>query len=822
MIDFLRDIKPVLASRCLICHGPSQQMNGLRLDRREDAMRGGYSGPVIRPGDSASSKLYALITKGIQAGDKRLVMPPSDPLASRETDLIRRWIDQGAAWPKEAEVHAKAPVRPLPWSFTPVRRPNMPALPGTGWVRNPIDAFIMAKLGSLHVDPSPEAAKTTLMRRVYLDLIGLPPTADQAATFLADQRADAYERLVDQLLQSPHYGEKWARQWLDLARYADSEGGIQDYVRPYAWRYRQWVIDALNQDMPFDQFTIEQMAGDLLPGSTPRQKIAAGFHRNTVTSREGGIDLEELRFAQLVDRTNTVGTTWLGLTIGCAQCHDHKYDPIRQSDYYRLLAFFQNALEVDIEAPLPGELGPYRRYIGEYRSQRRALLDQYDVAKLQPAWEDDMRYSGANPGKRTDLDAAYDRFCKQIDNGPKMLQKPSASRTQREQDTLSDYFVRNPGTAIGDKLKPMAEKLTALSAKYPPLSLIMSLAEDTRREPTFLRIRGNFKDTGIEVTPGAPEALRAPSANQLPDRLALARWLVSPENPLTARVAVNRMWQELFGRGLVSTSEDFGTQGEKPTHPELLDWLATEFVERGWSRKAICRLIVTSATYRQGSGLRPDLANRDPENALLARQSRLRLPAELIRDAALQASGLLLDTVGGESVRPPQPEGVTDLVYSFNWAESSGRSRYRRGIYVQTQRTALYPLLMNFDSPDRTVTCSRREVSNTPLQALNLMNDPVFTELAQALAARVLQEARGENDRIERAFRLCFSRSPGTTERDAALSYLERRRRMARANPKAVEQMPAADLEGVDQTEAVAWFGLSRALINADEFLTRE
>ena len=475
IIDFVRDIQLVLEKRCLACHGPQQQMNGLRLDRREDAMRGSHSGPVIRPGESAASKLYHLITTGIQVGDKRLVMPPADPLSSRETDLFRRWIDQGAAWPKDAEVQAAQPTRPLPWSFTPIRRASVPALPRTDWVRNPIDAFILAKLGSLHIDPSPEAAKTTLMRRVYLDLIGLPPTPEEAAAFLADQRADAYERLVDHLLQSPHYGEKWARQWLDLARYADSEGGIQDYVRPYAWRYRQWVIDALNQDMPFDRFTIEQMAGDLLPASTLQQKIATGFHRNTVTSREGGIDLEELRFAQLVDRTNTVGTAWLGLTVGCAQCHDHKYDPIKQRDYYRLLAFFQNGAELDIEAPLPGESGPYRRHIGEYREQRRNLLEQYDVSKLQAAWEDDMRYSGANPGKRTDLDGAYDRFCKHIDNGPKILQKPPASRPQREQDTLTDYFVQNPPTAVGEKFKPLAEKLTALSVKFPPLSMVMSL-----------------------------------------------------------------------------------------------------------------------------------------------------------------------------------------------------------------------------------------------------------------------------------------------------------------------------------------------------------
>jgi Protein of unknown function (DUF1553)/Protein of unknown function (DUF1549) len=642
----------------------------------------------------------------------------------------------------------------------------------------------------------------------------------EVEAFLAEESAGAYDRTLDRLLASPHFGERWARLWLDQARYADSNGYNIDAPRSI-WKYRDWVIAALNAGMPFDRFAIEQLAGDLCPGDAFAPRIATGFHRNTLINQEGGIDVEQFRVDSVADRVDTTGTVFLGLTVGCAQCHDHKYDPIKQRDYYKLLAFFQNGMEVDVEAPLPGELGPYRRHVGEYREQRRNLLNQYEVAKLQAAWEDDMRYSGAHPGKRTDLDGAYDRFCKQIDNGPKILQKAPASRTRREQDTITDYFVRSPGPDVGEKLKPLVEKLTALSAKYPPLSEIMTLAEDTARAPTYIRLRGNFKDRDAAVTSGTPEALPAALASQRTDRRALARWLVSRDNPLTARVAVNRMWQELFGRGLVSTSEDFGNQGEKPTHPELLDWLATEFVERGWSRKAICRLIVTSSTYRQRSEVRADLANRDPENTLLARQSRLRLPAELIRDSALQAGSLLLDTVGGPSVRPPQPEGVTDLVYSFKWAESAGESRYRRGIYVQTQRTAMYPLLMNFDSPDRTVTCSRREISNTPLQALNLLNDPVFTEAAQALAARVLREASG-GGRIERAFRICFARSPSPAERDAALSYLDRRRRLAAANPKALAEMPAADLDGVDPAEAVAWFGFSRALINTDEFLTRE
>ncbi|MEO8129255.1 MAG: DUF1549 domain-containing protein, partial [Bryobacteraceae bacterium] len=362
-VDFIRDVQPIFRARCVSCHGAASQSSGLRLDRREDALRGGYSGPVLQPVSSASSRLYQLISTGIAVKGKNLRMPPGGQLPSNEAEIIRRWIDQGAVWPLETDNQAAGKTRPRPWSFQPLRRDEPPSVSDATWVRNPIDAFVLAKLGN--TKPSPEAPKTTLVRRLYLDLTGLLPTPEETAAFLADDKPGAYERLVDRLLQSEHYGEKWARPWLDLARFADSEGGVQDYVRPYAWRYREWVIQAVNRDMPFDQFTISQMAGDLLPNPTLEQKLATGFHRNTVTSREGGIDLAQLRFDQLVDRANTVGTAWLGLTVGCAQCHDHKYDPITQKDYYRLMAFFENSAEVDIEAPVPGEIGPYRQHVGE-------------------------------------------------------------------------------------------------------------------------------------------------------------------------------------------------------------------------------------------------------------------------------------------------------------------------------------------------------------------------------------------------------------------------------------------------------------------------
>lgn len=707
--------------------------------------------------------------------------------------MIGRWIDEGASW-----VTGSARK---PWSFAPLKRPVLPSVMDAKWKRNGIDAFILAKLEGKRIAPSSEAGQNTLLRRIYLDLTGLPPTAEQMDEYLADKRPDAYERLVDHLLASPHFGEKWSRHWLDLARYADSEGGVQDYGRPFAWRYRDWVINAFNQDMPFDRFTTEQMAGDLLPQSTLAQKIATGFHRNTITSREGGVELERIRFEQLVDRASTVGTVWMGLTVGCAQCHDHKYDPLTQKDFYRLMAYFENSDETDLDAPLPGEWGVYRQYEGDFRKQRDELLRQYQVAPTLGFWEEGVRDALAHPGKRPNWDVSYDSFSKSVDHGTRTLLKNPFDRTPREQDALVDYFVRSSSGAIGKakydalKLKELGEKLKKLDEKYPRLSTVMTLAEENDRKPTHVRVRGNWADKGEQVTPGVPGSLS--SSKQGADRLSLARWLVSRENPLTARVAVNRLWQELFGRGLVRTSEDFGMQGELPTHPELVDWLASEFIDSGWSVKKMVRLMVTSATYKQSSHARKDLSAVDPANVLLARQSRFRLPAELIRDAALRASGLLNDTVGGESIRPPQPEGVADLQYSMKWEETKDRTKYRRGLYVFVQRTANYPLLMNFDAPDRTVTCARREASNTPLQSLNLMNDPVFVEAAQALASRV--QTKPEPERAGYLFRLCYARDPNNRERDLLLSYLAKR--------------------GDEQT---GWFGASRSLLNSDEFLTRE
>jgi len=801
-VDFRRDVEPLFRAHCLGCHGPAAQQSGMRLDDRGTLLKGGYSGkPAIIPGNSSASPLIQRVSglPGITA------MPPAGPrLSTEQIAVLRAWIDQGAPWSDSQAPVAVASGRTGHWAFQTIRRPAVPS-----GEANPIDAFVHVRLRKEGVAPSPEAPKNVLLRRVSLDLIGLPPTTEELAEFLADSRPDAYERQVDRLLASPHYGEKWARHWLDQARYADSDGYEKDWSRPYAWRYREWVIDALNRDLPFDRFTIEQIAGDLVPNSTVEQKVATGFHRNTLTNREGGIDNEQFRFENLVDRTATTGTVWLGLTIGCAQCHDHKYDPLKQKDFYRLAAFFDNVEEVDIDAPMAGELGPWLATRAEYRAKREELLRAYHVPELQAAWEKDMLRAAAHPGERTDWDLAWDCLLKLTEggDGEKILRKDAATRTQREREILTDHFVRNYHFAVGDnkykelKFDDLDKKLRELYASYPQLTRAMTVAESPQRHPTKLRVRGDYKNPGITVEPGVPEVLPQIDGTH-PTRLDLARWIVSRENPLTARVAVNRIWQEYFGQGLVKTSEDFGTQGDQPTHPELLDWLAAEFMDSGWSLKHMHRLIVTSETYKQSSNARPELESRDPGNTLLARQSRLRLPAELIRDEALSTSGLLYLEVGGPSVRPPQPKGVSEIGYSGNhWEESTGRDRYRRGLYIHFQRTTPYPLLANFDAPKGTVTACRRPRTDTPLQALNLLNDPVFLEAAQALAEQV-QPGLDFSLSLTRLFLRVLDREPGDGETQRLRSYFDQERKQF--------------------GEDAAWTSVASVLLNLDEFIVRE
>ncbi|MFN0166693.1 MAG: DUF1549 and DUF1553 domain-containing protein [Bryobacteraceae bacterium] len=721
--------------------------------------------------------------------------------------------------------------QPSLWSLAPIRRPEPPVVRAREWVRNPIDAFVLARLEKEGVAPSPAAPRHVLLRRLYLDLTGLPPSPREQDAFLSDRRPDAYERLVEQLLASDHYGEKWARQWLDLARFADSDGFRQDKFRPWAWRYRQWVIDAFNRDMPFDRFTIEQIAGDLLPSATVEQRVATGFHRNTLTNREGGIDSEQFRVEQVIDRTSTVGTVWLGLTVGCAQCHDHKYDPISQKDFYRLFAFFNSADEVNIDAPLEGEMGPHLKALPEFQAKRDKLVEQYGVPPLQRDWELRMVAAVANPGKWPDWDHAFDDLRTEFDDGLKILQMDPAARTRRQKKALTDYFLGNYGRVITKERKEelkfgeLQKQLRELDATLPELTQAGTLAPSPKPRATHVLLRGDFRQPGQEVSPGTPAVLPNTGLGETPNRLDLARWLVSRANPLTARVTVNRLWQEYFGRGLVVTSENFGNQGEKPSHPELLDWLASEFLDHRWSLKHVHRLIVTSNAYRQSSNSRPDLESRDPQNTLLARQSRFRLPAELIRDSTLAASGLLHPAVGGPSVRPPEPAGATSGTnVAGRWAETQGPERYRRGMYIQLFRTAPYPLLLNFDAPNAYRPVCRRTRSNTPLQALNLLNDPVFLEAAQALAVRVITEAPPSfGKRLQLAYRLCLARAPDAAEEESLLGYLQKQQRLLAEDPAVVGKFfPPALSGGKPSVEAAAWVGLSSVLLNLDEFLTRE
>ncbi|MGH7246535.1 MAG: PSD1 and planctomycete cytochrome C domain-containing protein, partial [Pseudomonadota bacterium] len=791
-------------------HGPGAQMGGLRLDSGPAVLAGGGDGKVITPGQSAGS----LLIRRVSSSQKGFYMPPvGQRLTAEEIAVIRAWVDQGAKVPAARATQANVNAKSTHWSFQPIARSPVPDVRDRAWPRNPIDNFVLAKLEKLGVGPSPEADRQTLIRRLSLDLTGLPPAPDEVAQFVNDNRTNAYERLVDRLLDSPHYGEKWARFWLDLAHYADSDGYEKDLARPWAWRYRNWVIDAINADMPYDEFTIEQLAGDLLPRATTGEKVATGFLRCTLTNREAGVDRAEAHFDQLVNRTNTFGTAFLGLTVGCAQCHNHKYDPISQKEYYQYMAFFTPAEEVTIDAPLPGEMGPYLAAKPAYDKQRAGILAQAHIPELQAVWETKMRDTFSHPGKNLEWDFAMTSYRAMVDGADRLLKDDPATRSARDRDRLTAYFLGSPGPGIDKQtaavIKDARKKIQALDSTMPRFTQAAVVRRDPDAPPAHIHIKGDPKDLGDVVEPGSLAVLPPLPSGVTPTRLTLARWVASRNNPLTARVAVNRMWQEFFGSGIVRTSEDFGTQGDPPTHPALLDWLASEFMDRGWSRKYLDKLIVMSATYRQSSAIRKDLESQDPDNTLLARQSRFRLPAELIRDEALEASGLLDTEIGGPSIHPFQPDGVSELSYgkrSNSWVESAGPERYRRGLYIFYKRTTPYPMLNNFDAPDSNTSCTRRRRSDTPLQALNLLNDPVFFEAAQALAVRVLREAPGPLDnRIDYAFELCLDRKPAPREKERLEKYYQTELGLVAKDDKSPDVLLPFTVEGAAASERPGW-----------------
>ncbi len=948
-VDFARDIQPLLKAHCISCHGPAKARGQLRLDSKALAFKGGITGKAIVPGKSGESPLVALLLNS----DPDLRMPQkAAPLPAAQIELVRRWIDQGAIWPDEGEVK----IEPH-WAYVRPARPDPPIVRKGALIRTPIDAFILARLEREGLEPSPEAPRETLLRRLSLDLTGLPPGPEE----LRDASPGWYERAVDRLLASPHYGERWARAWLDLARYADSNGYERDGLRTM-WAYRDWVIRALNDDMPFTQFTVEQLAGDLLPGATDAQRIATGFHRNSMLNEEDGVDKGEIRWNTLVERVGTTAAVWLGTTLACAQCHNHKYDPFSQKDFYRLLAFFESADEPVLAVPTPAQQAKrnaleaelaaaeeaFRRTTPEileaqreWERRHRRILDSWHVLEPMNLWTShgtrlekqpdgsilasgaaperetyritartvldrisafrlevlaDPSLPGSGPGRAHNGDFVLSEF--QVLGVP--LHKPVAdfaskyawipSALDGKPETgwavgpqlgrnhaaffetrgavgdirgtdltfvldhqsphprhllgrfrLSALAVENPSEAIAlpapirallgvpavelspaqeeelaahyrtiaPALRPVRERMAELGKEIDRLGIPTALVLRERsgaRTSTHVRIRGNFLLKGDEVSAGVPSVLSTALAGT--DRLALARWLASEENPLTARVIANRAWEQIFGRGIVETGEDFGVQGSRPSHPELLDWLATEFIREGWSLKRLHRAIVTSAVYRQSSRTTPVLQERDPQNRLLARGPSFRLDAEAIRDVALAASGLLSRKIGGPSVYPPQPDGTWKIAASKEseqWRTSAGTDRFRRGLYVFWRRSAPYPMFTTFDAPSREFCTVRRARTNTPLQALTLLNDPAFFEAARGLAGRMMVDGGDEAaSRLEHGHLLCVGRRPEPAELHILQKLYDR------------------SLKRSDGDVTAALTLVANALLNLDETLTKD
>jgi hypothetical protein len=804
-VDYASQIKPILTKHCVSCHGAAKPRGGLRLDTAAAALSGGKGGPAIMPGKGAESPVVEAV-KGEGATDRMPLNQP--PLSAAEITLIETWIDQGAK-AQPAEKPGVPPTK-VHWAFVPPERPIVPNVARPGCGSNPIDRFVQARLEAAGLSPSPEADRRTLIRRLSLDLTGLPPSPQEVDAFVADPSPEAAAGALDRLLASPYFGERWARLWLDQARYADSNGYNIDAPRSI-WKYRDWVIAAINSGMPFDRFATEQLAGDLLAGDAFGPRIATGFHRNTLINQEGGIDVEQFRVDSIVDRVNTTGTVFLGLTIGCAQCHDHKYDPISQREYYQLYAFFNNSDEPELEIATAAELekrDAIRREIDRFHS---ALSKKHpDLDEREKRWEKTLNLDFTQ-AQEADVRLAFD--------------SPREKRSASQRRALIELMLHRERVF---QLENLA--LSKLRAAEPKFITTMVVKERTGSpRVTHVHKGGDFTRKGEPMTPGVPRVLSAlvsGSPGTQPDRQDLARWLMDRRNPLTARVVVNRIWQTYFGRGLVETDNDFGTQGSYPSHPELLDWLACELVDSGWREKGIHRLIAGSRTYSQASRNRRDGQAIDPDNRLYWRQARLRLDAELIRDAALKCSGLLASKIGGPSVFPPQPEGVMTLGQMKRpWIADTGPNRYRRGLYTYFWRATPHPFLTTFDAPGGVQSCTRRLRSNTPLQALTLLNDPALFEIAEGLAARILAEQpapASDSKRLEHAFILCLGRAASDREMKMLATVLEQEQ--AELGARASEPSTSGENSPKNHGKTIVspWVSIARVLLNLDEFVTRE
>jgi hypothetical protein len=828
-IDYNRDVRPILSKHCFACHGQDegQRKKGLRLDRRDAATRPLDDGnTAIVPGDPDGSELVFRVTEM----DETVRMPPpkaGEPLSPPEIETLRRWVEQGATYSEH-------------WAFTAPQDRSLPEVQDRAWPRNGIDAWILQRLEREGLRPSAEADRDLLLRRASLDLRGLPPSPEEVDAYERDLGPVAYERAVDRFLADPAYGERWARMWLDLARYADSAGYGSDPLRPNMYRYRDWVIDAFNRNVPYDRFTTLQLAGDLLPDGPPDRAIATAFHRNTMTNTEGGTDDEEFRVAAVKDRTDSTMQVWMGLTFGCAKCHTHKYDPISHQEYYSLFAFFNQTADTDqpderptIPAPTP-EIERKRAELDAQIADRRRQLESPapELAKGQEAWEALLRDHSPPPARFAPLFAGVAGATRAARRGAvpaailAIVDTPGDRRSAEENEAVSLHYRAK----VSPERKPLRDEIASLEKARPVIPLLPVMVElpADKRRATHLLNKGNFLDPGATAEPGVPSAFHPLAADAPRDRLGLARWLVDPRNPLTARVAVNRLWAQVFGLGLVETEEDFGTQGEPPSHPELLDWLAIEYARCGWDTKALLRLIVTSSTYRQSSRVTPELLAKDPRNRLLARSPRYRLEAESIRDQALALSGLLSRKLGGPSVFPPQPDGLWQAAFNGQrtWTTSAGRDRHRRGLYTFWRRTVPYPSMAAFDAPSREICSVRRTRTNTPLQAFVTLNDPVYVEAAQAMARRIVREGgTSVEDRVRYALKLALGRPPQSEQvaRLAELyeSELGRYRNDARA-ALALATEPLGPLpEGMDPAELAAWTTVANVLLNLDAVLTR-
>lgn len=722
-VSFAKDIRPILKSKCMSCHGGVRQLGGLSFLFEEDMYATLRSGKkAIVPGNPQHSELYQRVISDKPAQ----VMPPDgEQLTEEETELLRRWIKEGATW----EEH---------WAYVPPKQPTVPKA-----ADHPVDAFVRNHLLAQNLSPAPAAAPTTLIRRLYLDMIGLPPPLEITRQFAANPSTEAYQAIVDDLLASPHFGERWAAFWLDLARYADSQGYQKDHIRPTMYLYRDWVIDAFNRDMPLDSFTIRQLAGDLLPQPTEQDLLATAFHRNTMTNDEGGTDDEEFRVKAVLDRTNVTMEIWQGATFSCVQCHSHPYDPIHHEEYYTVKGYFNNTIDADLTSDYP-------------RIALRSRARTQELARL---------------------------------------------KSKVETDTLADEVITELEAAISRLERPM---------KVP----VMQEYQDSCGRVNRLFVRGNWLVEADTLMPRPPAAYDKTGKQFTQNRLGLAEWLVDQNNPLTGRVMVNRIWAELFGRGIVKTVEDLGIQGEAPTHPELLDWLSVEFTrEQAWSLKALLRIIVTSDTYQQSSNLDDASLESDPENRWLARGPRFRLSAEQIRDQALVVSGLLNPEVYGPSVMPYQPEGVWNVIrHVARWRTSPDGQNHRRGLYTFFRRASPYPTMLLFDAPPRELCVSRRIRTNTPLQAMVTLNDPVYVEAANALAKSVRAAAPNQpQDQIGLAYERATARPPDSF-RLARLEQLYLLNLTTFRTDTLPDSIPP---------EAAALETVCRAILNLDEVLVK-